>query len=417
MATQAIGDRPGNRRLTIIVGLIALSVLLNYVDRGAIGIAAPLMKEELKLSATGFGLAVSAFFWVYAPVCLLVGWLCDRFCVYRIFAFGVALWALSTALTGFVGGLASLIILRLFLGLGESIAFPGSTKIFAAEVPAARRGMANAMVAAAIAFGPAIGTLFGGAILGAWGWRPIFWIFGLITLLWIIPWRAASGPMRARRITVPEAERVPIARLLREPALWMMGLVHFLSTYGFYFLLAWLPLYLINTRGYSIAEMTTLTTLGFVVQGAVALAGGALSDRMVARGHAEGPLRRAFMIVGQLAIAVAIAGIAVANSFTELAVGLVVAGIGSGLLSTNLFAISQIFAGPRAAGSWMGVQNALGNMSGIIGPILTGLIIDYLGGYGYAFAVAAALAAFGALCWWKFIPEIQTINLQMDKNS
>jgi MFS family permease len=120
MATQALDEGAGKSRVNWIVGLIALSVLLNYVDRGAIGVAAPLMKDELKLSATDFGLAVSAFFWVYAPACLLVGWLCDRFCVYRVFALGVAIWAISTALTGFVGGLVSLILLRLFLGLGES---------------------------------------------------------------------------------------------------------------------------------------------------------------------------------------------------------------------------------------------------------------------------------------------------------
>ena len=111
MATANSDTRHGPVRLTWIVVLIALSVLLNYVDRGAIGVAAPLMKEELKLSATGFGFAVSAFFWVYAPACLFVGWLCDRFCVYRVFAIGVAIWAISTAPTGFVGGLASLILL------------------------------------------------------------------------------------------------------------------------------------------------------------------------------------------------------------------------------------------------------------------------------------------------------------------
>ncbi|MFN5779429.1 MAG: MFS transporter, partial [Novosphingobium sp.] len=152
-----------------LVILIGLSVLLNYVDRGAIGIAAPLMKAELNLSATGFGTAVSAFFWVYAPLCLFVGWLCDRFCVYRMFAAGIALWAVATLLTGFVHGIVALIVLRLILGLGESIAFPGSSKIFAAEVPAARRGYANAMVAAALAFGPAVGTFSGGLILAELG--------------------------------------------------------------------------------------------------------------------------------------------------------------------------------------------------------------------------------------------------------
>lgn len=66
-------------RLTWLVVLLALSVLLNYVDRGAIGIAAPRMKEELGFSATEFGTGVSAFFWAYAPLCLVMGWLCDRF--------------------------------------------------------------------------------------------------------------------------------------------------------------------------------------------------------------------------------------------------------------------------------------------------------------------------------------------------
>jgi len=411
MATQPIGTRVSGARLSWVVGLIALSVLLNYVDRGAIGVAAPLMKEELKLSATGFGLAVSAFFWVYAPACLLVGWLCDRFCVYRIFAAGVAIWALSTALTGFVGGLVSLIILRLFLGLGESIAFPGSTKIFAAEVPAERRGIANAVVAAALAFGPAAGVLAGGAILGEWGWRPVFWIFGAVTLLWLIPWMVASAPMRARGLAAPAAGQVSIARLIRLPTLWKMSIVHFLSNYGFYFLLAWLPLYLVNTRGYSIGEMTILTTLSFTTQGVVALAGGWLSDIMVARGANEGEVRRWLMIAGQVGLGAAIAGIGVADSYAMLAFWLAVAGFGTGLLSTNLFAVGQIFAGPRAAGSWMGAQNALGNISGIVGPIVTGLIVDYLGGYAYAFASAAGLSLLGALLWWKLIPEIRRLDL------
>lgn len=411
MATLPIGTRISRARLTWVVALIALSVLLNYVDRGAIGVAAPLMKDELRLTATGFGVAVSAFFWVYAPACLFVGWLCDRYCVYRVFAFGVAIWSISTALTGFVGGLASLVLLRLFLGLGESIAFPGSSKIFAAEVPVERRGIANASVSAALAFGPAVGVLLGGVILGGWGWRAVFWVFGLGTLLWLVPWQIASAPLRAQSIVAPPGERVSITGLLRIPTLWRMGFVHFLSNYGFYFVLAWLPLYLVNTRGYSIAEMTALTTLSFTTQGVVALAGGWFSDRMVAGGANEGELRRSLMIAGQLATAAAIAGIAVAESSLMLGIWLALAGFGTGLIATNLFAVAQIFAGPRAAGSWVGVQNALGNVSGIVGPIITGLIVDYLGGYTYALATAAALAALGALLWWVLIPEIRTLDI------
>lgn len=395
--------------LALLVALLALSVLLNYVDRGAIGIAAPRMKEELGFSATEFGTGVSAFFWAYAPLCLVMGWLCDRFCVYRMFALGVALWALCTALTGFVSGLMALVVLRIGLGIGEAVAFPGSSKIFAAQVPPARRGIANAAVAAAIAFGPAVGSLAGGTILELGGWRPIFWIFGGLTLLWLLPWRAVTAPLQSGSFSHPSAGRLELKHLLRIRELWLMGMAHFLSNYGFYFLLTWLPLWLVQTKGYSIPAMTALTTIGFAVQGLAALAIGHWSDARVIGGADEGQLRRRLMIFGHLATALAIAGIYFADSSIELGAWLVLAGLGTSQISTNLFAIAQIFAGPRAAGGWVGMQNALGNVSGIVGPIVTGLFIDYLGGYAWGFALAAVVAAFGAVWWAWAVPAIRQV--------
>src|SRR5215510_10042584 len=186
MATIAHGRRNLG---TIFIVLLGTAVFLNYVDRGAISIAAPKMKDELVLSPEAYGLAFSAFFWIYAPVQMFAGWLCDRFSVYKLMAVGIILWAGSTLLMGFAGGFASLLVLRIMLGVGESISFPGSSKIIARHVAPERRGIANAAVAAGIALGPAIGTLAGGMILGQFGWRAIFLVFGVITLLWVFPWQ------------------------------------------------------------------------------------------------------------------------------------------------------------------------------------------------------------------------------------
>lgn len=409
MATAAISRHATGARLTLMVVLLALSVLLNYIDRGAIGIAAPKMKAELDFSATEFGTGVSAFFWAYAPLCLLMGWLCDRFCVYRVFALGVALWAICTALTGFVSGLAALVLLRIGLGIGEAVSFPGSSKVFAAQVPPERRGIANASIAAAIAFGPAVGSLAGGTILTLGGWRPIFWTFGLVTLLWLIPWRGVTAPVQAGAFSQPTAGRLELGRLMRIPALWLMGGAHFLSNYGFYFLLTWLPLWLVQTKGYSIPVMTGLTTLGFTVQGVAALAIGHWSDSRVRAGASEARLRRGLMIFGQVATALAITGTFFARNEVELGAMLALAGLATSQISTNLFAIGQIFAGPRAAGGWIGMQNALGNISGIVGPIVTGVLIDRLGGYGWGFALAGGLAAFGAVWWAWAVPPIRQV--------
>ena len=118
--TTAAAAQGTARALMILLGA---AVFLNFVDRGAIAVAAPLMKGELGLTATQFGTAVSAFFWIYAPVQFLMGWLCDRFSVYRLMAWGVILWAISTLLMGFAGGFISLSCCASSC-VGESILFP-----------------------------------------------------------------------------------------------------------------------------------------------------------------------------------------------------------------------------------------------------------------------------------------------------
>src|SRR5579859_1422615 len=122
MATAALG-RTARNTVNLLVLLLGVAIFLNYVDRGALPTAAPVLKGELGLSNEAYGFAVSAFFWVYAPIQLFAGWLCDRFSVYKLIATGILIWAASTLLTGFVGGFMSLFVLRILLGIGESLAF------------------------------------------------------------------------------------------------------------------------------------------------------------------------------------------------------------------------------------------------------------------------------------------------------
>jgi MFS family permease len=402
----AAGKRGGVSALVLLLGA---AVFLNYVDRGAIGIAAPLMKGELGLSEEAYGVAFSAFFWIYAPVQLFAGWLCDRFSVYKLMAGGILLWAVSTLLMGFAGGFASLLILRIMLGVGESISFPGSSKIIARHVPPERRGMANAFVAAGIAIGPAIGTLAGGLILGLAGWRPIFFVFGIVTLIWLLPWQREVSAIEDPEITEP-ALGVPVRAILGRWSLWSMSIVHALGNYCFYFLLAWLPLFLTKSRGFSIGEMTMLATLGYAVQGACALGYGHFSDWWTNSGRSESLCRRWMMVASQLLAALAILGLAFAHSAVAIGFLLCLAGAASAALSLNLYAIAQMFAGPRASGTWVGFQNAIGNLSGIVGPIVTGIVVQRAG-YNSAFVLTAVIAAIGALWWAVGVPKIRQVEL------
>lgn len=406
MATIARGGTSVGPALIFLLGA---AVFLNYVDRGAMGIAAPLMKGELGLSEEAYGVAFSAFFWIYAPVQFFAGWLCDRFSVYRLMAAGIMLWAGATFLMGFAGGFASLIILRIMLGVGESISFPGSSKIIARHVPPERRGIANATVASGIAIGPAVGTLAGGLLLGAWGWRAIFFVFGIATLLWLFPWRQTVRSL-PRTGYHDGGASVPVGALLRKWPLWSMSIVHALGNYCFYFLLAWLPLYLTKARGFSIGEMTMLATLGYAVQAICALGYGHFSDWWTRSGRSEAACRRWMMVASQLLAAAAILGLAFAHSALAIGVLLCLAGAASASLSLNIYAVAQMFAGPRAAGTWVGVQNAIGNVSGIIGPIVTGIVVQRAG-YDSAFILTAVIAAVGALWWVLGVPPIREVEL------
>ena len=393
-----------------LVLLLGAAVFLNYVDRGAVGIAAPRMQGELGLSDAAYGVVFSAFFWVYGPVQVVVGWLCDRFNVYRLTAVGVLLWAASTLLMGFAGGFISLLVLRVMLGIGESISFPATSKIIAQQVPSERRGVANAIVSIGIALGPAAGTLAGGLILANYGWRAIFIVFGLVTLVWLLPWGAA-----VRRLPVsgtsPSETGIPVATLIGRWPIWSMSIAHVASNYVFYFLLAWLPNYLVKSRGLPIEEMTILAAVGYAAQALSAIGLGWWSDRWTQSGRSEAHMRRWMMIVTQIVQGVAIAGVFLAGSTAALAGWLIIAGICTGSLSLNIYAVAQMFAGPRGAGTWIGFQNAFGNsFSGILGPIIAGLIVG-TAGYDGAFYVAAAVAVLGGIWWIVGVPRIEQIKL------
>lgn len=376
-----------------MVLLLALAVMLNFVDRGALGIAGPVMSAELGLSPARFGLAASAFFWTYGLCQPFVGWAADRWSAARVLAVSVSLWAMATLLTSLTAGLAMLVVLRLVLGLGEAALMPCTSKLIAAEVPAERRGLANAAVATGLALGPAVGTLAGGLILAQHGWHMVFFAFGAATLAWLAPWVLAT---RQLRVGDAAARPVGLGALLRRGLLWRIGAAHVLANYGFFFLSIWLPLYLVKSRGLPLSTMTLYATAAFAAQAVASLGWGMLADAQVRAGGDPAAVKRRLAVVAQLGSALGIAGIALAQGNGALLAALVVTGVFQGCLPTMVYALGQIYAGAKDAAGWIGVQNAIGSLSGIVGPIVTGLIVQATGSFAGAFGFAVAVCVAGA---------------------
>jgi len=406
-ASEVIGVKT-SRIAGVLVPLLALAIFINYVDRGNLATAAPLIKTQLNITNYQFGVLVSAFFWIYAPAQVLAAWMAQKFNAYRTLTIGLALWSIATMLSGFATGFAMLLALRVLLGLGESVGFPASSKLMAQHLPPHLLGLSNALISAGLMLGPAAGTFFGGLLIAHAGWRVLFISFGALSLLWLIPWLMNTRRLSADAHTLASVEP-SFAKLLARRELWGTSIGHFCANYPFYLVLSWLPLYLVKVHGFTLTQMAQLGGLVYVLSAAFVLVFGFLADRWMARGGSSTLVRKTMACTGGLATMVCM--LACAEGDVRLAIGgLLLSSVGNGLTTFNLYAIGQTLAGPKAAGKWMGLQNGLGNVSGIVGPLFTGWVIDLTGQFGAAFLVAAGVALIGVFCWLVVIPKIEPLD-------
>ncbi len=387
--------------------LVTLAVFINYIDRGNLATAAPLIQDQLGLTATQLGLLGSAFYYAYVPLMPVAGWFAEHAGPKRVLAAGIAIWSAATALSGLAGGFVALLLLRLLLGMGESVAFPAATKVVAAAVPVERLGMANGFMSFGYLIGPAVGTAVGGYLMSYLGWRAVFLLFGLASLLWLWPWWCVSLPSQAPSPDRPAAPRFAV--ILSQRALWGAALGHFAANYTYYFIIAWLPFYLVKVHGFSITAMAATASWAYLLNAAAALAMGALTDRWLRAGCDATRIYKAIMGLaqsGSFVCMVAMVTLPASGSVAALLAFEIIAGCSY----PGIFAIPQTFAGPDATGRWVGVQNACGNIAGMIAPLLTGLLVDRTGGFEAAFVLAAVVSALGFTGWVWVLPRIAPID-------
>ena len=399
---------PGWLAATLL--LLAVAVAINYVDRGNLATAAPLLKDELGLSATQLGFLLTAFFITYMPMQIVVGWLADRFGPSRVLVTGFVVWSAAMALTGLAQAFVTLVVLRLLLGLGESVSFPATASIIATWFPESRRGFANAVVMAGLAIGPAFGIFFGGLLIVHFGWRAYFVGFGLVSLPWTILWLAIAHPQLANRQTAHSIPATDNWTLLREPSLWGASLGHFCSNYALYFVQSWIPYYLVHERAWSVTQMAKIGGCAYLLMAATSLITGWLSDHWIRAGSTATRVRKSFLGTGLALAAICTVACALASSVEASAVLLLLTCGALGLTSPNTYAVGQTLAGPKNAGRWTGIQNCLANIAGLIAPFLTGVLVDRTGSFLSAFIIAAAVSVLGAIAWIFGVGRIEPID-------
>src|SRR5579859_703131 len=399
-------DAP-QRGMNRVVFLLALAILINYIDRSNLSIAAPLIKDELHLSGTQLGALLSAFFWIYALMQIPAGWLVDRFDAKWVFATGFFIWSTATAVTGILHGFVALLVIRVILGVGESVTFPSMGKILGGHFKERDRGFANAVVMAGLALGPALGMLVGGNVVGRFGWRPFFLALGLASLLWLVPWLAW---MPRRLPSSAMSKQGPgFLHILQQRSAWGTCICQFCVNYPLYFLVTWLPYYLTRGRGFTMTHMARVGGLVFLLFAVSSTIFGKLADRWIATGGSPTLVRKTLAVGGKVGMGIFFVAAVFAPDTLVVAM-LAMVGFFMGVQASTIWSITQTIAGPKMVGRWIGVQNFMGNFAGWVAPTLTGILLDKTGHYYWAFGITAAVCWIGALSWIVVVGPVEEVD-------
>ncbi len=412
-ALNTVTTAPTRRKLVapgmgFILTLMAISVSINYIDRGSLSTAVPLLKLEFGLSASQLGVLLSAFFLTYACFQVVSGWLVDHFDVKWIMAGGFFVWSTAMALTGLVNGFVLLLIARLALGVGESVAYPSYSKILARHFSEEQRGFANSVIVAGTASGPGFGMYAGGMLMAMFGWRWFFIATGLMSLIWLWPW-IRRMPSSSCADSIDATPSPGILEILGQRSAWGTCAGLFCLNYLSYFLMTWLPFYLVHEREFAMEAMAKIAGTAYLSAALIGTVCGWLSDRWISRGGTPTLVRKTFTGAGMAGGAIFLVA-CVASDKTLSVLMVVMATVSYGVCCSNIWAITQTLAGPRAAGRWTGVQNFVGNMAGVVAPAVTGLVVDRTGKFFWAFIIASAICAVGSLCWIFFIGPVRPVN-------
>lgn len=416
------------RQRWVIGGLLGVGVLINYIDRINLSVAAPQLKAEFHLSSGEVGLLFSAFFWSYALLQIPAGLILDRFGVTLVGRWGAFLWAMASGAVALVGGFGGIFIARMLLGVAEAPAFPASAKATGYWFPRQERSVATSLFDAAAKFSNVIGVPLVAFVTVGLGWRWGFGVTALLSFLYFLAffwiYRDPSGCRHLAKSehdyilaggATPEGESRAsaghmLAYLLRQPKVWGLSLGFAAYGYSFYLFLTWLPGYLVETMHMGIIKSAGYAAIPWACATiSDILVGGLLVDKLVAAGHDETKVRKSVLIIGMLF------GLAVFGATRTTSPGWAILWISialSGLAASAPigWSIPSLIAPQGGTGAIGGIMNFINNMMGVVAPIATGLIVGSTNNFSGAFLVAGVVLLVGIFFYIVVLGRIEPIR-------
>ena len=404
--------------------LLCLITTVNYVDRQAFAVAAPVITAEFAIDNTQFGLIVSGFLFAYALGHLLAGPVIDRLGTKRAFSVAVVAWSLAGMLFAAGRGFWSFLGLRALLGVAEAANFPAALKSVAEWFPARERSLATGIVA----LGPGLGALISPPLLGfliiQFGWQWAFIVPGAAGFAWLWIWRRyyhrpaehpRLGDEERRLILDGQQEgageaagpRRSVAELLKTREMWGLMLSRFVNDGAFYFYVSWLPLYLSQARGFDLKQIALFAWIPFLAADLGSLAGGWLGTRLINGGLSLDRSRKLLIWGGALLVLMTLPAVRVDSPYVALAlIGLAMFAIQG--KAANLFALPADLFPAREVGTTWGLFGALGAFGGMAFNGAAGWVTE-VAGFGPVFVAVGVTQILSAVFVSVLIPRIEML--------
>lgn len=395
--------------------LLVVAGVINYFDRVALSIANSEVSAELNLSAAEMGLLLSAFSLPYAIAQLPMGILLDRLGARVMLGAGLLVWSAAQLAGGLVQTFQQFFIARVVLGVGEAPQFPAGAKVFSEWYAIEERGKPTGIFVASTTIAPALAPPVLTVIMLTFGWRGMFIILGVIGVLAAIGWYALyrdrrdvelepeevdhlSGVDRAasdeNQMTFAEWKSLFGKRTTWGIALGFMGVIYMVFLY-----VTWLPAYLQQERGLSIAESGWVLMIPFIGGTFGQISSGIISDRLLARGLSPVVSRKWPICIGLVFAAAFTVPAAYTPNLTMAVIFLTLAMYFVNLASGGAWALVSVAAPRRLVASLGSIMNFGGYLAGAAAPLITGIVVDQTGSFVNALLISAVVAVAGALAY------------------
>ncbi|RPE04436.1 MFS transporter [Candidatus Pantoea deserta] len=401
----------------VIALLLFFAGMLNYLDRAALSVMAPLIKTDLHINDAEMGILFSCFFIGYCAFCFLGGWAADRFGPRRVYAWAAGVWSLFCGATALVTGFTHLLIVRMLFGIGEGPMGTTTNKSIANWFPKKETGRAVGFTNAGQPLGAAIAAPVVGLVGLHYGWRIAFVVIALAGFVWVACWLwlFRDKPEDHPRVGAAERELIsgqrPATQAAASPqqdrhSLWryifslpVLGVASafFCFNYIQYFFLSWLPSYLTDFQHLDIKSMSIIGVLPWLGATVGFLGGGIVSDMLFRRTQNFLLSRKLVIFIGLAVAALCVLLTAWSQDVASAVTLITLASVFAYMTPQACWSLLQDIVPAGRIGTAGGFVHLLANLAGILSPGITGFLIQYGGGYHTAFLLASALALAGML--------------------